>query len=157
VVQPLRLEEELARQLLDRMGPAGRRSAVLSGVAPPDLRTRNAPRVRQAVEPVGVAASQLDPASRDLLAGVVRLYLDRLRADLADTEFANIHPDQLHFAWEGSSERGAGHYYRIQAPELLIEYDNTANNANHVHSVWRRHSGDFGDDILAAHFASAPH
>jgi hypothetical protein len=154
VVAPLWLEEELARQLLDGMGPVGRRSAVVSGVSPPDLRTRNAPRVRQAVEPLGVAASQLDRASQDLLTGVVRLYLDRLRGDLADAEFANLHLDQLHFAWEGSSERGTGHYYRIQAPELLIEYDNTANNANHVHSVWRRHSGDFGDDLLAAHFAT---
>lgn len=157
VLQPLRLEEELARQLLDRVGVAGRRLAVVSGTAPQDLRTLNSPRVHSSVEPLGVALSQVDGSARELMTGLVRLYLDRLHGDLADAEFARIDPDRLHFAWEGSAERGGGHYYRVQAPELLIEYDNTAHGANHVHSVWRRHSGDFGEDLLAQHYAQASH
>jgi hypothetical protein len=55
------------------------------------------------------------------------------------------------FAWEGSSRPGAGHYYRIQAPGLLIEYNNTSHGADHPHTVWRQPAGDFGDDLLAAH------
>jgi hypothetical protein len=58
----------------------------------------------------------------------------------------------LHFAWLGSSDRGKGQYYRIQGPTFLIEYDNTQNNANHVHSVWRDFKGDFGLDMLASHY-----
>lgn len=156
VSQPLRLEEELARELLDRMGPTARGLAVVSDTPPPDLKTGNSPRVGD-VEPAGVAVGQLDRGSRELLVGLVRYYLDRLTGDLADEEFDALDTDRLHFAWEGSTKRGEGHYYRVQGPELLIEYDNTANDANHAHSVWRRRSGDFGEDLLAAHRAAVRH
>ena len=61
----------------------------------------------------------------------------------------------LFFAWAGVLERGGPHYYRIQAPTFLIEYDNTQNNANHIHSVWRDFEGDFGGDLLKQHYQSA--
>ncbi|MFJ6674095.1 DUF3500 domain-containing protein [Actinosynnema sp. NPDC091369] len=156
VLQPLRLEEELARELLDRMGRTARGLAVVADVPPPDLKTGNARRVGD-LEPVGVTPAQLDRASRGLLVGLVRYYLDRLTGDLADEEFDALDPDRLHFSWEGSDKRGQGHYYRIQGPDLLIEYDNTDNDANHAHSVWRRRSGDFGEDLLAAHRAAVRH
>ncbi|MEV0681566.1 DUF3500 domain-containing protein [Actinosynnema sp. NPDC050436] len=156
VAQPLRLEEELARELLDRMGPTARGLAVVGDRPPPDLLTGNAPVVGD-VEPQGVTPAQLARPSRELLVGLVRCYLDRLHGDLADDEFDHLDLDRLHFAWQGSARRGEGHYYRIQGPELLIEYDNTANDANHAHSVWRRRSGDFGEDLLAAHRAAVGH
>lgn len=156
VAQPLRLEEELARELLDRMGRTARGLAVVSDRPPPDLYTGNSPHVGD-VEPQGVTPAQLDRASRGLLVGLVRYYLDRLHSDLADEEFDQLDLDRLHFVWQGSASRGAGHYYRVQGPDLLIEYDNTANDANHAHSVWRRRSGDFGDDLLAAHRAAVRH
>jgi hypothetical protein len=156
VLQPLRLEEELARELLDRMGRTARGLAVVADTPPPDLKTGNARRVGD-LDPVGVTPAQLDRASRGLLVGLVRHYLDRLNSDLADEEFDALDLDRLHFSWEGSDKRGEGHYYRIQGPELLIEYDNTDNDANHAHSVWRRRSGDFGEDLLAAHRASVRH
>jgi hypothetical protein len=156
VLQPLRLEEELARELLDRMGPTARGVAVVADTPPPDVLTGNSRRVGD-LEPVGVTPAQLDRASRELLVELVRYYLDRLHNDLADAEFDALDLERLHFSWEGSAKRGEGHYYRIQGPELLIEYDNTANDANHVHSVWRRRSGDFGEDLLAAHRASVRH
>jgi uncharacterized protein DUF3500 len=157
VVRPLALEEELARHLLDRMGAEHRLTAVVADHAPDDLRTRNASRLGSTVEPVGVALSSLTGEARGLFAGLVRYYLDRLRPDLAAAEFARLDLDRVHFAWEGSSRPGTGHYYRIQAPELLLEYDNTQGGANHVHSVWRRRSGDFGDDLLAAHHDDVDH
>ena len=60
--------------------------------------------------------------------------------------------DKIHFAWLGGSDRGQPHYYRIQGPTFLVEYDNTQNNANHIHSVWRDFNGDFGADLLSAHY-----
>ncbi|MEO6086841.1 MAG: DUF3500 domain-containing protein [Umezawaea sp.] len=157
VLRPLALEEELPRQLLDRMGAEHRLTAVVSKRAPDDLLTRNEPRLGSVLEPVGVALSSLDGEARDLLTGLVRYYLDRLRPDLATAEFDRLELDRVHFAWEGSEKRGAGHYYRVQTPELLIEYDNTQGGANHAHSVWRRRSGDFGDDLLAAHLGEVDH
>ena len=156
VLQPLRLEEELARELLDRMGRTARGLAVVADTPPPDLKTGNARRIGD-LDPVGVTPAQLDRSSRGLLVALVRYYLDRLTGDLADEEFDALEPDRLHFSWEGSDKRGEGHYYRIQGPDLLIEYDNTDNDANHAHSVWRRRSGDFGEDLLAAHRASVRH
>ncbi len=58
----------------------------------------------------------------------------------------------LYFAWSGSLNPGTGHYYRIQGPMLLIEYDNIQNNANHVHSVVRDLTNDFAEDILREHY-----
>ena len=60
--------------------------------------------------------------------------------------------ENLSFAWAGSLQPGAGQYYRIQGPMLLIEYDNTQNNANHVHSVVRDLTNDFAGDILREHY-----
>jgi hypothetical protein len=60
--------------------------------------------------------------------------------------------DKIHFAWLGGPDRGQPHYYRVQGPSFLIEYDNTQNNSNHIHSVWRDFNGDFGADLLTAHY-----
>ena len=65
-----------------------------------------------------------------------------------------ILPD-LHFAWAGGIERKQPHYYRLQGPRVLIEYDCVQNNANHSHTVWRDPEGDFGRDLLAEHYAAA--
>jgi Protein of unknown function (DUF3500) len=69
--------------------------------------------------------------------------LDKLRA-------AGL--DKIHFAWAGGLERGQPHYYRVQGPTFLVEYDNTQNNANHIHTVWRALDGDFGLDLLRLHY-----
>jgi hypothetical protein len=65
--------------------------------------------------------------------------------------------DNVAFAWAGEIERGRKHYYRVQGPTFLIEYDNTQNDGNHIHSVWRDFNGDFGQDLLREHLASYPH
>ncbi|NNF26159.1 MAG: DUF3500 domain-containing protein, partial [Gemmatimonadetes bacterium] len=70
---------------------------------------------------------------------------------------ADMDPSALYFAWAGGLEPGEGHYYRIHAPSFLIEYDNTQNDANHVHSVWRDLENDFGGDALAQHYRDANH
>jgi hypothetical protein len=63
--------------------------------------------------------------------------------------------DKLHFAWAGTLEPGGPHYYRIHGPTVIIEYDNTQNNANHVHSVFRDLENDFGADLLGSHYETA--
>jgi hypothetical protein len=74
--------------------------------------------------------------------------------DIAQIELANLseHSDGIFFAWAGGLEKKQGHYYRIQCDRFLIEYDNTQNDANHIHSVWRNPLGDFGGDILRQHY-----
>ena len=63
--------------------------------------------------------------------------------------------EKIAFAWAGESERGKKHYYRVQGPTFLIEFDNTQNDGNHVHSIWRDFKGDFGRDLLREHIKTA--
>jgi hypothetical protein len=75
--------------------------------------------------------------------------------ELAEIELAALQAEAtpLYFAWAGGLARGQGHYYRIQNHRFLAEYDNTQNDANHIHSVWRNPHDDFGAGILARHYA----
>jgi hypothetical protein len=106
--------------------------------------------------PAGLSASQLDAAQRELLSALLDLYVERLPEPLAAVERAKIEragADGVHFAWAGSDRTGEGHYYRLHGPSLLNEYDNTQNDANHVHAVWRDPGGDFGRNLLREHAA----
>src|SRR5690242_8185855 len=154
VSRPLGPEEDLVRALLDAMGPQVRSAAVVASQAPADIRTGTSPRASQGIEPPGVPATGLGPSARALLAQLVALYLDRLPAELANRQAARLGGSELHFAWEGPLTPGARHYYRVQGDDLLIEYDTTA-DGNHAHTVLRRPRSDFGDDVLAAHYARA--
>jgi hypothetical protein len=155
VSRPLAPEEDVARALLDAMGSAGRAVAVVSDRAPDDIRSGTSARASAGIQPLGLAAGRLGPGPRAVLAQLVALYLDRLPAELAAREAARIAADELHFAWEGPITPGTRHYYRVQGDDLLIEYDNTTDDGNHAHSVLRRPHGDFGNDLLAAHYREA--
>lgn len=106
--------------------------------------------------PRGVPAAQLDAEQRDMLRALLGTYLDRVPTGVSplaryddDAEL-----DAVHLAWAGPVEPGAPHYYRMQAPRLLIEWDNTQRGANHAHSVWRDPTADFGLDVLGRHRAA---
>jgi len=106
--------------------------------------------------PAGIGAPQLTAGQREKLFGLVKVYTSRGRAEIAEETFAAISKaglDQVTFAWAGALDRSAATYYRIQGPTFLIEFDNSQNNANHVHSVFRDFKGDFGHDLLAEHYA----
>lgn len=157
VVRPLAPEEDLARDLLDAMGQAGRGLAIVSQTAPADIRTSVRPRAQTPIEPMGIAGERLDPTARAMLHQLVALYLSRLPAELAAREADRLDVRELHFAWEGPTRPGQRHYYRVQGPDLLVEYDNTTDDGNHAHTVLRRPASDFGDDILSRHHAESPH
>lgn len=113
---------------------------------------------RDAVElhpaPKGLAATALDDGQRELLRAVLGCYSGRIPEALASRaaqRWAGSALDDVHFAWAGATEPGRPHYYRLQGPRLLVEYDNTQRQVNHAHSVWRDPEGDFGADVLAAH------
>ena len=151
VSQPLAPEEDLARALLDALGPAGRAEAIVASQAPADIRSGPNPSAAERIEPLGVAASQLGPTAKAVLGQLVAVYLDRLPPELAARENQRIGAADLHFAWEGPLIPGTRHYYRVQGDDLLIEYDNTTDDGNHAHTVLRRPRSDFGADVLSAH------
>jgi hypothetical protein len=155
VARPLAPEEDLARELLDALGPDGRAAAVVAERAPGDIRTSVRPEAGEPLQPLGIRGASMGPTARALLGQLTALYLDRLPPALAASEGDRLGPADLHFAWEGPVRPGGRHYYRVQGEDLLIEYDNTDEGGNHAHTVLRRPRSDFGADILAAHHRQA--
>ncbi|MET7751560.1 DUF3500 domain-containing protein [Micromonospora sp. NPDC005367] len=155
VSRPLGVEEDLARALLDAVGPAARAAAIIADDAPDDIISATRPRVDGQLTPLGVPADRLGPTGRALLDQLLAVYLDRLPPELAIREARRLDGRELHFAWAGPTCPGRRHYYRIQGDDLLIEYDSTSDDGNHTHTVLRRPASDFGHDVLAAHHADA--
>ncbi len=113
--------------------------------------------VRITLEPKGIPASALTADQQPLLRAVLDVYLGRMPEDIAEAEAAKFAAERLgsvHFMWAGGIEPGEPHYYRIQGPRLLVEYDNFQRSNNHIHSVWRDPENDFGDDVLLRHYAT---
>ena len=108
-------------------------------------------------QPSGLSAAKMTKKQFDLLKTLLSEYADNMPEQLAQARMEQIKKagTNMFFAWAGVEQRGGPHYYRIQAPAFLIEYDNTQNNANHIHSVWRDFNGDFGLDLLAMHYQSS--
>jgi hypothetical protein len=93
-----------------------------------------------------------------MLLDIAREYASRARPDVAAQDLQKLEAagfENLHFAWAGSTERGQAHYYRVQSGSFVIEYDNTQNDANHVHSAWRDFDREFGADQLGEHYRTA--
>jgi hypothetical protein len=152
-------EEDLARKLVNALDDTQRKVAVVTSLAPRDIITGNS-RKAKVLEPLGIEASSLNPDQKQMLIALLREYLFRSRPEIAEVALKAIQdagPDTLHFAWAGALEPGQGHYYRVQGPTFLLEYDNTQDGANHVHSVWRDLQNDFGEDLLRRHYDEVPH
>jgi hypothetical protein len=149
----LGFEEDPARSLLNALRPDQRAKAVLSAEAPGDIVTMTTFPI-DPLTPSGIASSELDSAQRELLMSIVNAYVSLMTPDVAALRLANLRKagtEKIAFAWAGEGQRGKKHYYRVQGPTFLIEYDNTQNDGNHVHSVWRDFAGDFGRDLLREH------
>lgn len=158
-VRVLAEEEDVARTLLQSLDAAQRQIALVSTNAPADVITGNQRKVT-ALAAVGLSGAQISRDQQSQLVRLISTYVRRFRSELADEDMRKIQKagiDRVRFAWYGSLERGAKHYYRVQGPTFLMEYDNTQNNANHIHAVWRDFSNDFGDDILRQHYEKTPH
>jgi hypothetical protein len=152
-------EEDPARELVMTLDASQRAKAVISATAPPEILTGNNTTISP-LAPIGVVAAELQPRQRDLLMRVVDAYTSVMAPDLAADRMAALTKaglDRITFAWAGELERGTRHYYRVQGPTFLIEFDNTQDNGNHVHSVWRDFNGDWGRDLLREHLAAVRH
>ncbi len=155
----LKEEEDLARQLIKELNPMQSSQAIISPNAPLDIITRTKRKVDLA-SPEGISFRELSTDQQDLLMDLIKVYVLNNQNDYAKMQLKRIEKaglEDLHFAWAGGLERGQKHYYRIHGPTLLIEYDNTQNNANHIHTVMRNLGNDFGEDALKRHYENSHH
>ena len=152
-------EEDGARALLESLDASQREKTIFKKDAPGDILTMANVKI-DPLAPEGIPMSELNANQRALLTKLIEVYTGYMAADIAADRVARLKKageDKIVFAWAGPVERGKKHYYRVQGPTFLIEYDNTQNDANHIHSVWRDFSGDFGQDLLREHVKSVAH
>ena len=148
-------EEALARAFVSSLSPEQRAIAIVDPVAPPDIRSGNGARADLTAIPSGIRHDDLTSAQQEDLERLIRHYVGRARDDVAATDWQRIADAGLAattFAWAGPLEPGRGHYYAIRGSQFLIEYDNTQDGANHIHSVWRDLTRDWGGDKLVDHY-----
>jgi hypothetical protein len=110
--------------------------------------------------PGGIGVDKLNARQREMLMAIIDSYAAAMAPDIASERLDRIKKagiEKVTFAWAGEATRGQRHYYRVQGPTFLIEFDNTQNNANHIHSVWRDFQGDFGRDLLREHLKAVAH
>ena len=150
----LRKEEDFARELVKSFDQNQLGIALIAAEAPKDIITEHSRKV-QPGSPAGLPAVKMTKKQVDLLTTLIEEYAHNMPDDVAKTELDKVQKagvDKIHFAWAGGLEQGMKHYYQIQGPTFLVEYDNTQNDANHIHSVWRGFDGDFGLDLLKMHY-----
>jgi hypothetical protein len=155
----LREEEESGRALMASLTADQRKKVIFTDQAPREMVTGEN-REAKPPEPVGITYAELTPAQKRLLEKVLDAYLGRVAPELAAARLEAMKQsgmDKIAFGWAGTLDVGGPHYYRVQGPTFLIEYDNVQNNANHIHSVWRDFNGDFGRDILREHYKTYAH
>jgi len=155
----LREEDESARALMAAFDKAQLVKVIFTATAPGEMLTAEN-REARLLAPAGITYASMTSAQKRLFENVLDAYLGRVAPDLARARLEALQRagmDRITFGWAGSLDVGKPHYYRVQGPTFLIEYDNVQNNANHVHSVWRDFDGDFGRDLLLEHYKTSKH
>lgn len=155
----LAAEEDEARALMALLTAEQKTRVVIAPETTNDIVTTNKPKVELA-QYDGIAAGTMTAPQKAQLRKLIEVYASRVPARQRAAQLARMEKagfDTLHFAWAGGLDAGKKHYYRIHGPTMLIEYDNSQNDANHIHSVWRDPEHDFGGDVLRKHLASVKH
>ena len=152
-------EQDAGRAMVMALDETQKKTAIFSDVAPTDIITKTEVIIK-ALSPEGLAASAMTPKQRELLMQLIDVYTSQMTADIAADRLAEIKKagaEKITFAWAGPVEPGQKHYYRVQGPTFVIEFDNTQNDGNHIHSVFRDFESDFGRDLLREHLSSTAH
>lgn len=158
-LRALAREEDLGRLLLTGLTPEQKAVAIVSSEAYADILTEASRQAALQGQPSGLQVSKMTAPQRELLESLIEEYARNFPEDIAEVRLdqARTAGDDLFFAWAGAEQCGRPHYYRVQSPAFLIEYDDTQNAANHIHSVWRDFSGDWGRDLLKEHYETSAH
>jgi hypothetical protein len=155
----LAAQEDIGRQLLQSLRPDQRRLTVIAEQAMPDIVTGALAKV-DPLTPAGVSAATFTSQQKKTLNTLLETYAAVMAPRVALERLTGARGaglEKLTFAWAGGADPGLPHYYRVQGPTFLIEFDNTQDHANHIHSVWRDFKGDFGRDLLREHYADDHH
>jgi len=152
-------EEDLGREVIASLDPEQRKTAIVDATAPKEILTSNNRTAALKGQASGLPASKMNAQQLEKLNNLLEMYAQNMPEQIAQYREEQVKKagKNITFAWAGGVNKGDPHYYRIQSPAFLIEYDNTQNNNNHIHAVWRDMTGDFGEDLLKAHYQASHH
>lgn len=147
-------EDALGIELIHSLDEERRKVAIVDPTAYNDILTAASRKAALQGQPSGLSASKMNTRQFDILMALMEEYARNVPDELAEAraEQVNKAGRNIYFAWSGGINRGDLHYYRVQTPSFLIELDDTQDNANHIHCVWRDFTGDFGEDLLQQHY-----
>ena len=153
----LAAEEDLGRAVIQSFDPEQRKTAIVDAQAYKDILTFDSRKAALKGQPSGLQASRMNAKQFELLMTLLEEYARNMPDQIAESREEQIKKagKDIYFAWAGGIEKGEPHYYRVQTASFLIEYDDTQNDANHIHSVWRDFNGDFGVDLLKLHYETS--
>ena len=153
----LAAEEDLGRDLITSLDPEQRKAAVVEGEVPKDVLTTNSRKAALSGQPNGINGARMSGAQFSKLQALLAEYVANVPGTVAQAREEQVRKAgrNIWFAWSGGVKRGDPHYYRIQTASFLIEFDDTQDNANHIHSVWRDFNGDWGEDLLKDHYQTS--
>jgi hypothetical protein len=152
-------EEDLGFELVNLLSPQQKQKTLFQLKAFTDIVSTNAQQIAP-LKPVGILAKEFTSGQKIILNKLIVAYLLSMPPGIAKNRINKIEKEEMNlirFGWAGSTEPGKPHYFRVQGKTFLIEFDNTQNNANHIHSVWRDFNGDFGLDLLKEHYQNSKH
>jgi len=147
-------EDDLGIELIHTLDEQQQGVAIVDPTAYRDILTAASRKAALQGQPSGLSASKMNARQFDVLMALMEEYACNVPEELAEGRMEQINKAgrNISFAWSGGINRGDQHYYRVHAPSFLIELDDTQDNANHIHSVWRDFAGDFGEDVLQQHY-----
>ena len=152
-------EEDLGFELINDLSDAQKAKAIIADHEFSDIYTTNLP-VAEPLDNVGIQLKDMNESQRGIVQTMLKQFLSVMPDDLSAHRLNRLREenmDEIRFAYAGAFKLGASHYYRVQGKTFLLELDNSQNNANHIHVVWRDFDGDFGRDIIKAHYETSDH
>jgi len=155
----LAAEDDLGFEVIRALDEAQQKIAIVDTNAYPEILTAASRKAALKGQPSGISSANMKSGQFDALRALVEEYAHNVPDELAKHRLEQLNQagKSIFFAWSGGTKQGEPHYYRVQTPSFLIEMDDTQNNANHIHSVWRDFEGDFGQDLLQQHYTSSHH
>jgi hypothetical protein len=153
-LRTLAREDDLGLELMHALDEPQRKVAIVDATAYEEILTAASRKAALQGQPSGLSAATMNGRQFDALMALMEEYAHNVPDDLAERRMAQVNRANrnIYFAWSGGINRSDRRYYRVQTPSFLIEFDDTQDNANHIHSVWRDFTGDFGQDLLQQHY-----
>jgi hypothetical protein len=150
-------EDDLGFEVILSLDDPQRKVAIVESKAYDDILTSASRKAALQGQPSGLSASSMNANQFDALMALADEYVRNVPDEMAERRISQINKagKNIHFAWSGGIKKGDLHYYRVQTPSFLIEMDDTQDGANHIHSVWRDFTGDFGADLLHQHYKAS--